>query len=140
MNSKKLRRLSALLPAVIMMSGSATKVAALELDALDYSSQLADAVEGRQYTIAQALLDSLRACGVVALDYNGAVVPLVEIDAGLAALRSGQGNYSLPGTSSAAFVVGSLKVASVDCDIIVRPRTDTVASDQTESTGTGSGA
>jgi hypothetical protein len=138
MNSKKLRRLSALLPAVIMMTGSITKVAALELDALDYSAQLADAVEGADYAVAEGILNDLRACGVVALELNGTIVPLIEIDAGLEALRSGQAGYSLPSTSAASFVVGSLTTPSVNCDIVVRPSGETVSgglSSQSTSSG-----
>lgn len=131
MPKDKLRRLSALLPLVMSMSGGLVSPAsALELSATNLASRIADALEQRHLPIAQVAVNQLLACNVRALLVNGVEYSMSDLTAMINRLATGQDAPLLPRpTGAAVFLVepGGQAAEGVNCS--APPETQALSGD-----------
>lgn len=122
MASRKLARLSMLLPTVVGLSLSFSgPTNAYQIEASDYASRLAAALAAKQYNAVSTATDHLRRCGVESIVVDGRATSLAEIDALVSSMLSGGGgDFAGFQGSGASFIVGSIGQSSVECDVDFR--------------------
>ena len=119
MKSKNLKRLSVLLPTVLVLSqGVSTQTNAFQLDASEYTSKIASALAALDLATASAAARTLRSCGVTSIVVGDWVLTLSQLDEIIDQLRAGgtPDLSQLPTVGASSFVVGSINQISVNCE------------------------
>ena len=119
MRKSTLKRLSLLLPTMVMLAGTAHKTFGLELNAYDTALGIVRAFEVGHLDVAQEAVLNLQACGVRALLLDGEEVTLDQLNRIITGLATGAGTVpavlSREPSASASFLLEPGRRNSSNC-------------------------